>query len=261
MNPCRVGAYHGYITHQGNRIYMPDCLKNDVLVVSNQTAFEIDYLIEIVADIYILQGCFESIAKKFNRLNNHHLPTATLERRTEVCRKRITSGFFLFSFLEYGQRYGVSEWQLVRDGNLEETVMERKDELQKSFQERWTKSHKCDKPGCEGVVIIDGDLKPHRMLCAAKLCGVREFDNSDVRVVTGCTAHPGTKHKFCFKHRSEESPILTEDKISQESRDKLKNHRKNNATSDKAPKDQLYIIESIKKIEVKKNKEDKYLTK
>ena len=139
--------------------------------------------------------------------------------------------------------------------------MERKDELQKSFQERWTKSHKCDKPGCESVVIIDGDLKPHRMLCAAKLCGVREFDNSDVRVVTGCTAHPGTKHKFCFKHRSEESPILTEDKISQESRDKLKNHRKNNATSDKAPKDQLYIIESIKKIEVKKNKEDKYLVK
>ena len=88
---------------------MPDCLKNDILVVSNQTAFEIDYLIEIVADIYILQGCFESIAKKFNRLNNHHLPTATLERRTEVSRKRIILGFFLFSFIEYGQRYGVSE--------------------------------------------------------------------------------------------------------------------------------------------------------
>ena len=49
--------------------------------------------------------------------------------------------------------------------------------------------------------------------------------------------------------------------MSQESRDKLKNYRKNNAASDKAPKDQLYIIECIKNIEVKKNKEDKYLTK
>jgi hypothetical protein len=49
--------------------------------------------------------------------------------------------------------------------------------------------------------------------------------------------------------------------MSQESRDKLKNHRKNNAASDKALKDQLYIIECIKNIEVKKNKEDKYLTK
>ena len=59
-----------------------------------------------------------------------------------------------------------------------------KDELAKSFQERWTKVHKCDRPGCESCLIIDGDLKPHRMLCAAKLCGIREFANSDVKVVT-----------------------------------------------------------------------------
>ena len=38
-----------------------------------------------------LQACFEGIAKKFNRLNNRQLPTATMDRRVEVCRKRITA--------------------------------------------------------------------------------------------------------------------------------------------------------------------------
>ena len=217
IQPCRVGAFYGYITFEGDKIYDTDCLKNEFLVTSNQTAFEISYLIEVVADIYLLQGCFESIAKKYNRLNNRHLPSATQERRMEIYRKTLTSGFFLFAFLEYGQRYGVPRWQRIV-GSVEETVMEMKDDLQKSFQERWTKAHKCDRPGCESCIIIDADLKPHRMLCAARLCGIREFENSDVKVVTGCTAMPGTKNKFCFKHRSEESPVLTGKDISKETK-------------------------------------------
>ena len=255
IQPCRAGAFYGYITFEGDKIYTEDCLKNEFLITSNQTAFEVNYLLEVVADIYLLQGCFESIAKKYNRLNNRHLPTATQERRMEIYRKTLTSGFFLFSFLEYGQRYGISKWQRIV-GSVEETVLEKKDELQKSFQERWTKAHKCDRPGCESCIIIDADLKPHRMLCAAKLCGIREFENSDVKVVTGCTAMPGTKNKFCFKHRSEESPVLTEKGVSKETRERLTKHRKDNAESDKAPNDKVYIIESILDI-----KDDKYLVK
>ena len=255
IQPCRVGAFYGYITFEGDKIYDTDCLKNEFLVTSNQTAFEISYLIEVVADIYLLQGCFESIAKKYNRLNNRHLPSATQERRMEIYRKTLTSGFFLFAFLEYGQRYGVPRWQRIV-GSVEETVMEMKDDLQKSFQERWTKVHKCDRPGCESCIIIDADLKPHRMLCAARLCGIREFENSDVKVVTGCTAMPGTKNKFCFKHRSEESPVLTGKDISKETKEKLRKHRKDNAASDKAPDDKVYIIESILEITG-----DKYLVK
>ena len=100
----------------------------------------------------------------------------------------------------------------------------------------------CDKPGCQDFINIDADLKPHRMLCAAKLCGVREFCNSKVRLVTGCTAVPGTKNKFCFKHRNEESPVLTGEEISSGSRESPKSHRKENASSTKAQDDQVYII-------------------
>ena len=93
LKPCRIGAFYGYITIDGEKIYTPECLKNEFLVVSNQTAFEIDYLIEVVADIYLLQGCFENISKKFNRLKNRQLPTATQERRTELYRKTLTNAF------------------------------------------------------------------------------------------------------------------------------------------------------------------------
>ena len=53
IQPCRVGAFYGYITFEGDKIYDTDCLKNEFLVTSNQTAFEISYLIEVVADIYL----------------------------------------------------------------------------------------------------------------------------------------------------------------------------------------------------------------
>ena len=81
------------ISQSMGRRYTPECLKNEFLVVSNQTAFERDYLIEVVADIYLLQGCFENISKKFNRLKNRQLPTATRERQTELYRKTLTNAF------------------------------------------------------------------------------------------------------------------------------------------------------------------------
>ena len=245
LNPCRVGAFHGYISYNGHKIYDPECLKDNILIVSNQTAFKIDFIIEIVSDVQILSACFEGIAKKFNRLNNRHLPSATLDRRVEVCRKRISDAYFLFSFLEYGQRYGVKEWQVIKEGDLESSILEQKDNFQKCFRERWTISHRCDVAGCEHVVIIDADMKPQRMLCAAKMSGVREFEKADVRVVTGCTAMPGTHHKLCFKHQHEASPIVTSDKISLATKEKLRSHRKSSQASNMAQNDEVFIIESI----------------
>ena len=91
LNPCRIGALYGYITIDGEKIYTPECLKNEFLVVSNQTAFERDYLIEVVADIYLLQGCFENISKKFNRLKIGSFPQplkrdgrSFIERRSQM---------------------------------------------------------------------------------------------------------------------------------------------------------------------------------
>ena len=59
---------------------------------------------------------------------------------------------------------------------------------------------------------------------------------------------PGTKGKFCFKHRSEETPVRTGKDVSSETREKLKKHRKDLSASEKAQNDNIYIIESILQI-------------
>ena len=59
---CRVGYYSGYLTHQGMRIYDDEVLKNRVLVVSSQSAFEIDYLVELVSDVELYAAGFETCA-------------------------------------------------------------------------------------------------------------------------------------------------------------------------------------------------------
>ena len=61
---CRVGAYYGYIVIRGgDRIYLPNCLNNEFLVVSSQTAFHINYLLEVVTDLHLLQ-----VGRKFINL-------------------------------------------------------------------------------------------------------------------------------------------------------------------------------------------------
>ena len=58
-NPvCR--AYHGYGFYQtkGNKIFEDDALRNQVLITSAQTGFEIDYLVEIGASVEINSDAF-----------------------------------------------------------------------------------------------------------------------------------------------------------------------------------------------------------
>ena len=59
--------------------------------------------------------------------------------------KHFYDAFFLFAFLEYGQRYGIENWQRIIDGSLEGTILAKREELHRAFEERWTKKHLCDK--------------------------------------------------------------------------------------------------------------------
>ena len=59
--------------------------------------------------------------------------------------KHFYDASFLFAFLEYGQRYGIENWQRIIDGSLEGTILAKREELHRAFEERWTKKHLCDK--------------------------------------------------------------------------------------------------------------------
>ena len=66
---CGVGYFHGYMTYQGMKILHDDALRNKVLVTSNQTGFDVEYLVELVSRVQISSTTFEGAAKEFNRFH------------------------------------------------------------------------------------------------------------------------------------------------------------------------------------------------
>ena len=81
------------------KIVEDDALNKKVLVVSTQSAFEIDYLVELVTDVGVYAATFESVAKKFNRYHNPRLPQDTLQKRQLLYRKRVADAYFLYVYI------------------------------------------------------------------------------------------------------------------------------------------------------------------
>ena len=145
-NHCRATFFHSYYRTKGKKVYYDDALRNDQLVISSQTAFDVDYLYEMVSLVESCSVNFESLSKVYNRVHNSKLPTDMMQRREEMCRKRMTEAFFLYAYLELGQRYCIPNYQVFQ-GDLDSTILEQQDKFQSEFSRRWMK-HECDLKGC-----------------------------------------------------------------------------------------------------------------
>ena len=241
-NPCRARYFHGYKTFEGNKIYEDDALKNEVLMVSRRTGFTIEYLVEITGNLDINSCTFEGLAKLYNRVHNGKLPYDILAKRVEVCRKRIADAFFLYSYLELAQRYNIPNYYIIIQGDLDLTIEQHQEKFQTIFREKWSLKHKCDKPGCGKALIVDAGLKPHRKLCGAKLSGIREFQKANVKVFTGCRKIPKPESKFCQEHEETDTPVVPAEKVSRQTRRKLRDFREDSSKSKLAGQDNFYIV-------------------
>ena len=90
-----------------------------------------------------------------------------------------------------------------------------------------------------------------RLVCAAKLSGVREFPKAGLKVITGCTKHPAFNSKYCQEHCTEESPAVTASSVSSRTRQQLRKYRTDTASYAEAEQDEVYIVESIMEIKSK----------
>ena len=61
--------------------------------------------------------------------------------------------------------------------------------------------HRCDKPGCGKVLVLDGNQKNNRPVCAAEDAGFVEYTGLPGRVKTGCMATPEQTSIFCPLHK------------------------------------------------------------
>ena len=61
--------------------------------------------------------------------------------------------------------------------------------------------HRCNKPGCGNVIIIDGNMKNHRAVCAANEAGYVQYENLPGIVKTGCMNTPDIRSQYCSIHK------------------------------------------------------------
>ena len=219
--PCRAVHYHGFTKTGQTKILDQDILKNQFLVTSSQTAFAIDYLWDLTLQVLFTCATFEGMGNIYNNLHFTNLPYDTLQRRETVISKRIAEAFYLYSYIELGQRYNI---EMTIPKNLEESILENKSKLHEFFRCNWTKKHHCDAAGCGSIITMDGGMKPHRKLCASKLAGVREFKSTGIKVVTGCTSIPAPKSIFCQEHQPSQSPALLSCQVTKDTRMTLRDH-------------------------------------
>ena len=71
-------------------------------------------------------------------------------------------------------------------------------------------------------------------------------------VLTGCKSIPKPKSRYCQDHDKLDSPAICADDVSKETRSKLRSYRKRNANSDHLSQDNVYIIETIIKTDIRK---------
>ena len=145
---CGAGYYYGYLTYNGMKMVSDNALKNPVLITSSQTAFDMDYLVEFVSRVQISSTTFEGAAKEFNRFHNLNLPYDVTGMRIELNRQRIAEAYYFYTYLEYGQRYKIKDYQIIKN-SLDEAILEHKVEMLAAYRERWTVKNECDRPECK----------------------------------------------------------------------------------------------------------------
>ena len=244
-----------------------------VLVSSSQTGFSISYLYDVTLQILhrFLQftkqkpiikvtgfsnASFQALADIFQSL---HIYNRHSQFRADLNRKRLSNGWFLYSYLELSSRYGFNPDFHVGECWLENSINNNYNNLKLNFSTTWT-AHKCLVPFCEGMMVTDGGFKINRPVCAAKFSVIREYKHSDKKVLTGCTNMPSPDSKFCQHHRTVESPVMLREALTKESRNCLYNFRsRTKQTQLQLPDDELFVVETILDI-CQKNKA-KFLVK
>lgn len=76
--------------------------------------------------------------------------------------------------------------------------------------------HKCSYPGCKNVLVIDGNMKNRRDVCAATEAGFIEYDGLPGIIKTGCQLSPGYQSRYCHNHAPRVSRQAVEGKVQQE---------------------------------------------
>ena len=65
--------------------------------------------------------------------------------------------------------------------------------------------------GCGTVLVLDGNKKNNRPVCAAQGAGYVEYEGLPGKVKTGCMNTPEQQSMFCYLHKPRKMEVQSED--------------------------------------------------
>ena len=71
------------------------------------------------------------------------------------------------------------------------------------FTAHFIAGHSCKYPGCQNVLVIDGNMKNQRDICVATEAGFVKYEGLPGAIKTGCQLSPMYQSRYCY------SPSLT----------------------------------------------------
>ena len=117
----RKTFFHGYSVKQDKKVYDPLNHSRKYLITSRETAFAVDFCYELTLHILHNNASFQGYTDVFNQFHNFNKNNL---KRQEMNRKRLSTAFFLYGFLEYTSRSGIKHEFKSGDRWLEDTIME-----------------------------------------------------------------------------------------------------------------------------------------
>ncbi|XP_044174053.1 uncharacterized protein LOC114970138 isoform X3 [Acropora millepora] len=68
-----------------------------------------------------------------------------------------------------------------------------------AFLKKWG-GHSCEVPGCNDVLVLDGNMKNARQVCSCRDIGELQYAGMEGTVVVGCQNTPGKGSRYCHIH-------------------------------------------------------------
>ena len=82
-------------------------------------------------------------------------------------------------------------------------------------------AHRCSYPGCKNVMVIDGNMKKRRDVCAATEAGFIQYEGLSGALTTGCQLSPAFQSKFCIHHTPRVANMSSIDGASSSSKESI----------------------------------------
>jgi hypothetical protein len=119
--------------------------------------------------------------------------------RCKLDRRRIEAAHLQYAVLQVASWYKFDINKLALHSDTDATLSDVVKDYHGAFMAYYA-SHHCEDQRCRKILVLDGNMKNHRDVCAAKEAGFAEYDGLPGKVKTGCTETPQLQSRYCAAH-------------------------------------------------------------